>query len=71
MNTLQYWINLVNRYIGCETQEETEQVAQYAMDNDCGVYHALYEVNGRQGSCGCSPCNPKQTKSPFRYHQVS
>lgn len=61
--SIEYWLYLAACHIGCTSGREKEhedlcrQVAEIAMREKCGIWHAHSVAIGKLDSCPCSPCS--------------
>jgi hypothetical protein len=45
-------------------QQMAERVARHCVDYGCCLRHGIWELNGREGLCFCSPCVKARGEKP-------
>jgi hypothetical protein len=60
---IEYWMYLTACYVVNVTEPMAREIAEIALRERCGVWHATWIYRGRQpGHCGCANCLPGVTK---------
>lgn len=56
--SLEWWMNMVAAYTVAHTEEQVRAIAQICIDEQIGVWHAVWIYRGRVGICYCANCSP-------------
>lgn len=75
MLTVEYMERLTRQAVNCSnlSDDQVKAIASYAVEHDCGVWHATAQVIRDGKNCNCAKCCPvirRTGKSPFRYHSL-